>query len=57
MINYFKRIKCEHSYNIKVEEYYGDNIIRNNFYRSLWKCNKCGSLSKSEYLEEYKPRK
>lgn len=50
----FKSLFCSHDFSIKAKEYYGDSINYHNFYRSRWKCSKCGVESYSDLLYEYK---
>ncbi len=53
MRNFFKILFCDHSFSLKIKEYYGDAIVYNSFHRSLWKCDKCGCVSGSDYLDRY----
>lgn len=54
IITKIKSLFCEHGYEF-IRNVFGDEIIRLNGKRSIWKCKKCGKYHYSPFLEyEYK---
>jgi hypothetical protein len=47
----FKKWFCKHDYEL-VMNFYGDTIIHMAFKRSMWKCDKCGKVKFSDYLNK-----
>lgn len=47
---FIKRIRCKHSYKL-LKTVHGDMIIHLGYKRSIWKCDKCGKLHFSDYLD------
>lgn len=56
MVNKLKQLFCKHEY-VTISNFYGDAIndmsaFSNKIIRSVQRCQKCGKLHKSEYLDK-----
>lgn len=47
----FKAILCKHNY-VMVRNIHGDEIIHLGYARSEWKCDKCGWITYSQYMNK-----
>lgn len=50
MSKFIKRLFCRHNYE-HVRNIYGDEIIEVGWYRSVWKCAKCGEVKYKEHMQ------
>lgn len=50
--NWIYRMFCGHNKTTFVRNIYGDEIIHENWNRSLWRCDYCGKILRSELLHK-----